>query len=182
MKDSEVVATANIRLKQWWYHKHFYNDIILEFSTIIFCSTVLFFHFLKSLLIRIFSCQPHSIHLFPSRFSPALSNSHVSVHAFFLPYLVCENTGFSTSNQKCTKNLTHWKNHGLLVNFYTPFLLYYVAGTSGTILYNTAGLCYQLFLKCHHRINKYICNFLYLFLASNSRDKLSTSKHRYKWV
>lgn len=121
MKDSEVVATANIRLKQWWCHnKHFYNDIIIEFSTIIFCSSVLFSHFLQSLLIRIFSCQPHSIHLFPSHFCPTLSNSHVSVRAFFLPYLVCENTGFSTSNQKCTKNLTHWKTHGLS-KFLYPF-------------------------------------------------------------
>lgn len=97
-----VVTNASIRLKHWWYHhKLFYNaDIIIRFSTIRFWSTVLFLHFRKSLLITASSCQPHSIHLFPSHFSPALSNSPVPVHASFFPYLVCENTAFSTFNQK----------------------------------------------------------------------------------
>lgn len=55
-----------------------------------------------------------------------------------------------------------------------------VAGMSDTLLYNIAGLCYQLFLMWYHRINKFISSFLYLFLEGNLRDKLSTSKNRYK--
>lgn len=148
-------------------------------STIRFCSAALFLHFLKSLLITV-SCQPHSIHLFPSHFSPALSNSHVSVHASFFRYLVCENTGFSTFNRKM-----YWKPNPLKkvrdsVCILYPFSTILCSRDIWHFLYNTAGLGYQLFLKCHHRINKYISNFLYLFLAGNLRDKLSTSKHRYK--
>lgn len=121
---------------QWYHHRVFHNSILLN------CAE--FLHFLKSLLITVSSCQPHSIHLFPSHFSPSLL--YQTLMCLCMPPFSLILYGKKTFNQKM-----YWKPNPLkkvmdLVCILYPFSLYFVAETSGTILYNTAGLCYQLFL------------------------------------